>query len=154
MNFLKRLLSLFASSTPAQAEDEFSQPPGATEPLARFIFPKSHFIRKTSRPKPDAFLPNGSPLQTSVFRTRDLSDPQIWEIGLAIGTHRGRTLRARADVSAGSVLALGLLIEPDDTPRRHANIVGWPGEKHEQLMFATELAEAAVLHIRSGDSAT
>ncbi|MGH7630850.1 MAG: hypothetical protein ACREOF_15985, partial [Gemmatimonadales bacterium] len=141
-------------STRAQAEDAFSQPPAPAELLARFIFPKNHFSRKTSRPKPDAFLPQGSPLQASVFRTQGLSERRVWEIGLAIGTQRHRTLRARADVSAGSVTEVGLLIDPDNTPRRHANIVGWPSEKHEQLMFATELAEAATLHIRPGQSAT
>src|SRR5215210_4311740 len=111
MNFLKQLRSLFAKSTSAQAEGSFRQAPRASEPLARFIFPKNHFNRQTLRPKPDAFLPSGSPPQTSIFRTRGLTASQIWAIGLEIGSKRGRTLRARADISAGSVLQTGLVIE-------------------------------------------
>jgi hypothetical protein len=154
MNFLKRLLSHFVSSTPAQAEDKFRHAPEAPEPLARFIFPKNHFGRQTQRPKPDAFLPIGLPLQTSVFRTLALTPSQVWDIGHEISSRRGRTLRARADISAGSIFDVGLLIDPDNTPPRHANIVGWPEEKHGQLMLATELAEAATLCLRPGPSVT
>jgi hypothetical protein len=154
MNFLSRLLSRFVGSTRAQHEDRFGQALADLEPLSRFIFSKNHFHRKTMRPKPDAFLPSGSPLQTSVFRTIGLMPEYIWQIGLEIGSVRGRTLRARADLVARAVLDAGLVLDPDNTPPRHTNIVGWPEEKHEQLMLATELAEAATLHIKPSDSAT
>jgi hypothetical protein len=154
MNFLSRLLSRFVSFTRAHHEDRLGQPPADSEPLSRFIFPKNHFHRQTMRPKPDAFLPSGTPPQASVFRTIGLTSAEIWQIGLEIGSVRGRTLRARADVFARAVLDTGLVVDPDDTPPRHANIIGWPEEKHEQLMLATELAEAATLHIKPGDSAT
>lgn len=153
MSFLSRLLSRFAKSISTEVEDRFGRAPEALEPLARFIFPRIHLSRKTLRPKPDAFLPSGSPLQTSVFRTLGLTQPEIWHIGLEIGSLRGRTLRGRADILVGVVLDSGLTIDPDNTPPRHANIVGWPEEKHEQLMLAMELAESATLHLRPDDSA-
>jgi hypothetical protein len=154
MNFLNRLLSRFVSSSRAQADDRFDLAPESSEPLSRFIFPKDHFSRNTLRPKPDAFLPSGFPLQTSVTRTIGLAPAEIWHIGLEIGLRRGRTLRARADIASGDVINTGLAIDPDNNPPRHANIINWPEEKHDQLILATELAEAAILHLKSTDSAT
>jgi hypothetical protein len=49
---------------------------------------------------------------------------------------------------AGDVRKSGLDITPDDIPRYHAAIVGWPDEKEKQIAFAQELAALSILVIR------
>lgn len=43
------------------------------------------------------------------------------------------------------VVDVGLQVVPDNTPRRHANITGWPTEKSKKMSLAQELAAAASL---------
>ncbi len=81
-----------------------------------------------------------------MFRVRDLEDAEIWAIAARyIEPLAGRPARARAQLLARSVAALGLRLECDDTPPRHAVIVGWPEEKHRVMDLAAELARSAVL---------
>lgn len=86
-------------------------------------------------------------LTTSVFRIAGLTDGEIWKIGAGVAELRQKTLHARADVAVARVHETGLSLNPDDTPPRHANIVGWPADKAEQLSIAQQLAAAAVLRI-------
>lgn len=68
MPFLNRLHSLFGGFT-RRSRDRFARIPDPDEPLARFLFTKSHFSSQNRRVKPAAFLPSPDPLETSVFRT-------------------------------------------------------------------------------------
>lgn len=147
MDFLRRLNSLFAGFT--RARDRTL--PGTVEQderLTRFIFQRNYIDKARARAKPDALLPHGTPLQTSVFRTVDLDDEQVWGIGSPIAVERKRVLRARADFLAGAVAATALRLEPDNVPARHANIVGWPEEKAAQLMLASVIVAEANLLLR------
>ena len=127
---------------PAQVSSE--------EPLSRYLLQSGHFSRQHSRVKPNAFLPEPRGLATSVFRTYGLTETEIWEIaGAHVSGPTGRPVYGRADILASQVEATGLRVNPDNVPERHANIVGWPQRKDEQLALAQELAAAAVLRLRA-----
>lgn len=118
------------------------------ENLSRFILSKNHFSILHQRVKYAAFLPlpNG---KTSVFRTSQLTDSEIWETGdKEVAQKRNMALLGRADISTYHVLYNRLRIIPDNDPPRHANITGWPEEKSEQKLIAMDLAEKAHLHLK------
>ena len=121
------------------------------EPLARFLFQRSHFSGM-SRVKYGAFLPSKQG-QTSVHRVFDLTHGEICGIGkegvLARMEDQTKILYGWAEVSVAHVEATGLEINPDDTPPRHANIIGWPAEKHEKKQIAIDLAAEATLNLCS-----
>src|SRR5690606_37673168 len=52
-----------------------------------------------------------------------------------------------------AITQVGLRLERDDNPPRHASIAGWPPDKHEWRSLAQELAAAAELHVRPGGPA-
>lgn len=89
--------------------------------------------------------PKTSVLQTSVFRTSGLLDSEIWKIADKYTT---RNFKGRADVSVTGVESVNLMVERDDCPPRHANIIGWPKERDSQIAIARELAKLASLALR------
>ena len=118
------------------------------EPLSRFILSKSHFSREKQRVKYGAFMPSSNG-ETSVFRTSNLTNNQIWNLGdTHVAQERRMQLLGRGDIQASAVFEKGLKIAADNNPQRHANIKGWPGEKSERLLIATELAVNAALHLK------
>jgi hypothetical protein len=120
-----------------------------SEPIARFIVQKSDFIVTQNVARPRAFLPNPTSLETSVFRIFDLTSSEIWNLGETyVSGPRNRNLYGRADIIKKNVESLGLSVVPDNVPDRHANIVGWPKEKDEQISLAQELAAVATLKLR------
>ena len=120
------------------------------EPLSRYLPQSGHFSRQQSRVKPRAFLPEPSGLTTSVFRTYALSETEIWEIAdVYMSGPTGRSVHGRADLLVSHVEATGLRVNPDNVPERHADIVGWPQRKDEQLALAQELAAVALLKLRA-----
>ncbi len=118
------------------------------EYLSRFLFSNSHFSKENQRVKYGAFLPakNG---ETSVFRTSNLSDNQIWDLGERnVAQERKKPLLGRGDIRSSMVFESGLKIRPDNNPPRHANIIGWPEEKSKQKLIAIELAANATFHLK------
>jgi hypothetical protein len=86
-------------------------------------------------------------LKLSTFVTTGLEPSEIWELGDQAIV--GRSTYGSADIEAQAVASEGLGIERDDSPPRHANIVGWPREKDAQKEIAQSLAAAATLRLRS-----
>ncbi len=60
-----------------------------------------------------------------------------------------RNLHGRADIQALNILVNNLQIDPDNTPPRHANIIGWPELKEERKSIAQELAAKASLRLHT-----
>jgi hypothetical protein len=145
MGFLTRLRSFFGSSTQSSDEAPARAVVEDDELLVRFIFDRKHIDKSHSTVKPEAFLPHGSPLATSVFRTAGINDAQIWEIANDIAAKRSRSYKGRADFLAQTLHGTPLKLDADDDPPRHANIVGWPTEKADQLLLALGLASDATL---------
>lgn len=119
------------------------------ETLSRYIFAEIHYSTSDWRVKYTAFMPLSDNLRISVFRTSGLTEPKVWSIGESVGQVKNRTLHGRGDIGAGDVKKQNLDIDPDNQPLRHANIVGWPQEKHKRQEIAQVLASSATLKLRS-----
>ena len=120
------------------------------EPLARYIFSKSHFRRANGSIKSQAFMPNQYKKTVSIIRHKDCSETCLLKIGKNMETKRGHSLKAVCSLSAKNVRSIdGLDVESDTSRgqhRRHANIMGfnnWTDAKIRQI--AKELAEKADL---------
>ncbi len=119
-----------------------------SEILCRFVF-SPRYVRSNGTVRHNAFVPKpNQKLKLSVTRSEDPVADGIWNIGRQIEAGRTERLQGRADVIVPVVLAQDLRIEPApvDGNRMHANIVGWPAEKQEQLMVAKEIANRATYH--------
>lgn len=131
--------------------------PPLQEDIARFLTSRSHFSIDKKIVKPGAFMPmtNSSTgvLETSVFQVSEIMDEEIWAIGKknVVNEASGRTLYGRGDLHSKSVLEIGLVVEPDHNPPRHANIRGWPEKPSEQKLFALKLASSTRLCLISDE---
>ena len=145
MNYLKKFYTILKEFFPKKLVSKYSNDISPSEPLARFLYQRNHMNKKKTMIKPAAFMPNpkSTKLSISVFRIFKLPINQIWKIGTDVGKQSGRTLYGRGDVKAFVVTENKLQIKPDDNPPKHANILGWPTEKHEQKLIALELATKA-----------
>jgi hypothetical protein len=127
------------------------EPVTPDEHLARCLTQSNHYHRVEWRVTERAFLParDGT---TSVFRVDGLTDPQIWQLAdkHVAGAPGGRRVEGTGTLVAHAVTDVGLRVEPDDDPPRHAAIVGWPDEKSDRKSRAQRLAEAARLSVRPG----
>ena len=126
------------------------EPINNNESLSRYILNSNQFSRLKNIVKPSAFMPAPN-LQLSVFRIKGLDQDAIWELGEKEVVSKIipiKTLYGMAKILSLSVKATGLRIDPDDTPPRHANIIGWPQEKDKQKMIAIELASKASLILK------
>lgn len=121
-------------------------PVDPAEPICRFIFSSSHISRENNRVKHNAFMPSMG--ETSVFRTLQLPEPDIWAIGQQISQSRAQQLHARGDLLVNDALSLSLRVEAADPPPRHANIIAWPEGKEFIKQKAMELAAKATLRLR------
>jgi hypothetical protein len=121
------------------------------EVIARYITSKRWYSREKNVVKPLAYMPP-SDLRLSVFRIDNLSELEIWKIGFkeVIGKmNQSRNLHGRADIQALNIWENNLHIDPDNTPLRHANIIGWPELKEERKSIAQELAAKASLSLHT-----
>ncbi|MGH9891757.1 MAG: hypothetical protein ACREA0_07210, partial [bacterium] len=111
----------------------------------------NHYRREAWRVTERAFLPHGDGT-TSVFRVNGLTEAQIWEMAdeHVAGAPGGRRVLGTGTLVARAVTDVGLLVEPDDDPPRHAAIVGWPDEKDDRKSRAQKLAAVAHLSLRPG----
>lgn len=82
----------------------------------------------------------------SVYRTSDIIEEEIWNIGKNVAVSRSKTLKGRVDIAVSNVKANRLDVVPDDAPSIHANIVDWPARKEERMEIAMKLADASSGH--------
>lgn len=119
-----------------------------SEILSRYIFAESLYNALEQRIIYTAFMPRSDDLCISVFRTSGLNESDIWTIGEGVGQQAKRTLHGRGDIAAIEVKKQKLNIDADNNPPRHANIVGWPQEKHKRQLIAQTLASSAILKLK------
>ena len=114
---------------------------GDDELLARFIV-NSNEVRVDGTVRPQLFLPYKR-VELSVNRHRDADIAETWTIGKQVAEQRGKVLLGRADVRANAVRIPPLEVVPrpilPQNPN-HADIVGYPQRKDEQLSLAAKLA--------------
>jgi hypothetical protein len=119
------------------------------ESTSRFILDKRHFNISEQRVKAKALEPGPLDHCTSVFRTIGLDEPSIWQLGdTHVATPRKKVILARADLTVAQIRSVGLEVEPDNDPARHALIRGWPSEKPAWRSRAQELAAIASLRAK------
>jgi hypothetical protein len=112
--------------------------------LARFLCSRTHFSPTKRRVKYSAFLPSGN--ATSVFMVVGLTTDQVWELARThVAKPSNRTVHGCAYVGLEHVRRCRLEVDPDNSPPRHANIVGWPENKAERKSRAIDLAAKATL---------
>lgn len=116
-------------------------PVEADELLARFIV-NGNEVRADGTVRPQLFLPYKR-VELSVNRHRDATVEETADIGRQVAAQRGKTLLGRADIRARSccIQTLSVVASPilPDNPN-HADIVGYPARKDEQLSLAAKLA--------------
>jgi len=121
------------------------------EVVARFIFKKKQWYAKTGAPKPSLFCPYKH-VDLSVNRHRDCTDDEIWEFGQGIAEFRGDDLYGRCDIAVAdctleslNVVAKSIKDDPKGVPDNpnHADIVGFPEKKEDQMSLAQKLAAKA-----------
>jgi hypothetical protein len=126
----------------------------AAERISRYLLIKNHFNPRTGHVSPQAFKPTspkneGDVRKTSIYRTKELAEAEVWTLGDDYVTklHSGHlSVLARADTQAQKILELDLKIDPDGVPHpRHANIVSWPDGQEVRQMNAVSLARSAQL---------
>ncbi len=121
------------------------------ESLARYLTHRKHIRPSTQTVSSRAFEPP-SDLRLSVFRIDGLSIEEVWEIGhvnVVNAMSPPGKLYGMGSVKAFAVRDVQLGVDPDNTPPRHACIVGWPEDKFKQMSIAQELAASAILVSRS-----
>ena len=128
------------------------------ERITRYILNRRHIKPVKGEIKADAFLPtNPKPeqqeRQTSVYRTINCEETEIWSIGdrYVENREKKRFILARGDLLAQAVYNQDLRIVPHPFPHpRHANIVNWPNEEspEHRKAKAVLLAQEARLIVR------
>ena len=83
----------------------------------------------------------------SVYRSLGHNDIYIFEVGNKhVARKVNRSIKGIAQIAAVHILNNKLEIEPYPIPHvLHANIIGWPDTKDEQMSVATELASKSKL---------
>ncbi|MFC1573241.1 hypothetical protein ACFL6M_06540 [Candidatus Eisenbacteria bacterium] len=117
------------------------------EKLARFLTSRSHYSPGNRVVKARAFMPHDEEL--SVFCVAGLPYSDIVALGDNLNLPPQRRLHGHAILGEKQVIDKDLSVARDDSPPRHANIRGWPPEKHQRLAIAQDLAAAADLFVHS-----
>lgn len=107
----------------------------------------THYSRKYKKVKTAAFLPRDRIL--SIFGITGLTESDIWDIGEKYVTQPiGRNLHGRAEIIPQLLRQYDLVLDIDNNPTRHANIIDWPPDKDAQKSIALDLAEQAELKLK------
>lgn len=128
-----------------------NRPVADAEILSRYLLSSGHFVR-SGRVKPRAFEPKFDEergrLETSVFRTTDLSEIDGWALAQReIGVPRRMPILARAELLTSAARHEELVVDSDEPPKRHAIMIAWPAEKDKQIAIQQALASKARLHL-------
>lgn len=153
MNYLKQFWIIFKEFLHKRGSepDIFPlKPTEDTEPLGRYLLSKGYFSIQNKRVKYSAFMPPPLDLHLSVFKTQGLTEDEIWTLGEEVvkKNQPSRTLYGRGEIILLNIKAVDLELVPDNKPPRHANVIGWPQEKHARMLIAQELAAEAILKLK------
>jgi hypothetical protein len=118
------------------------------EILARFVL-SSRLFRADSTVKPGLFLPFKY-VSLSVNRYLDSDARELNEVGKAIAKSRGKSFFGRSEIKALNCRTIQLEVEtaPLLDNANHANVIGFPAEKEDQMSLAQKLAASASPLIR------
>jgi hypothetical protein len=115
------------------------------DPLARFFHQRNHFSPQKKLVHRKAFIPSKE-LTTSVFHIVGMPQDEVAEAGTEfVKEGHGTPCYGWARFLAAAVDPVGLRIDYNNVPPRHADLIGWPKEKEEQISIAQELAARSTL---------
>ena len=117
------------------------------EQITRFLVHSNEYKSAHGRPSYTAYMPDGNG-EKSVYRTRDLSSEEIYQIGRTYVEPLRGPLKGHADQDASVIFNVGLSIEPAPKPHpRHANIKGWNNSRSADRILAEKIAATARLKL-------
>ncbi len=74
-------------------------------------------------------------------------------MGALVAEKRQLPLIGRADFLASDAREQNLDVKPDEPPRNHANLIGWPPDKPAQMIRALEIATRSIYVTKPSGSA-
>jgi hypothetical protein len=124
------------------------------EPITRFLRYSRHF--RGGRVRHEGLLPADpdpqSPApryETSVYRALGATSEELWAICTAHVDQPDQAMKGRGTTSAGVFDAQRLSIDPNAIPHpRHADVIGWPDDKHTRKALAQRIADTMALEAR------
>lgn len=131
------------------------------EVVARFILEKK-LVYEDGSPKPRLFYPYKH-VELSVNRHRECTQDEIWMFGRGVSEFRNKTLVGRSDIAVEDctfdtleVVAKPIKDHPKGVPDNpnHADIVGFPDNKEDQMSLAQKLAAKAGKRLLPPDDAS
>lgn len=142
---LSKILGVFIGNSGSGVVD-------SDERISRYIFQKKGgYSIQNMIVKYNVYMPANDG-NSSVYRSRNLSAKEIWDIGVEFVEKKRRDSKkilARADVQASVIYKQNIDIIPDTNPHiLHANLTDWPPEKSERILISLQLAQESVLHIK------
>lgn len=87
--------------------------------------------------------------ELSMFSIDNLSASDIWALLNCAIAANARLIPARADFYSEDVRNCGLETDPDWSPIRHVNIIGWPESDGEQTQIIQKLIKLASIKFPS-----
>lgn len=114
----------------------------ASEVLVRFVVYQSREVRSSDNtPKPELFMPDDQHA-CSTYRLNGLqADGTLKTVSDDVGMkRRGKPAYGYCPISVGAVKSCGMTTEPDDEPKHHVNIKGYPALATPDLIKARALA--------------
>ncbi len=124
-------------------DPEKISPVADDELLARFIVNSNEF-RKDQSVKPKLFMPYKL-VALSVNRHSECSEKETWQFGHEVAAQRKKTLYGRSDILASNcrIEPLDVVPKPLKGNPNHADVIGFPPKKEDQLSLATKMAATA-----------
>lgn len=90
----------------------------------------------------------------SVSRIEGFTDSETWADGDVVGSSRGKSVKARADLRVADVVEAELRVESRPPPPHHAEVVGWPDSKDAAMNHSQVLAKLSKLRVRPTSGAS
>ena len=117
---------------------------GSDSTLARFATQSNHLRSTMAHPSPRLFEPNKA-LKLSVSRIDNKTHDEIVEEGKRVVRERRNTtcLHGWGTLTSAHVRESGLIVDDDDDPPGHSNVVGWPKDDSAVWKYQQRLARLA-----------
>ena len=111
--------------------------------LARFAVERGHLTPSGRR---RLLRPNSS-FELSVFYIDSLTFDEVCSLGIEVVKRRPEAsqLYGLAVLDESAIYEVGLQLHRDDSPPRHANVIGWPQDRQQLRFIAQQLASRAVM---------
>lgn len=116
-----------------------------SEQITRYLRNSSHMRLGKGRPHFSAYLPRVQDGDVSVYRTDNMTDTDVRQLGSAYVGRPDAPVKGHCDLLASAIFAEGLNIQSAPHPHpRHANVIGWSIDSKNRLI-AKKLSDKATL---------